>query len=72
VEQVERIRFLKSDNVSETLYEQTADKALYIASEPFIGHGRIELMHYFIEQSISNSYHRYGNLGRQGLREREK
>jgi RHH-type transcriptional regulator, proline utilization regulon repressor / proline dehydrogenase / delta 1-pyrroline-5-carboxylate dehydrogenase len=24
-------------------------------------------MHYFIEQSISNSYHRYGNLGIEGL-----
>ncbi|MGB5965167.1 MAG: bifunctional proline dehydrogenase/L-glutamate gamma-semialdehyde dehydrogenase, partial [Sulfurimonadaceae bacterium] len=70
--QVERIRFLKPDNVSDAIYQHTADRALYIASEPFIGHGRIELMHYFIEQSISNSYHRYGNLGRQGLRGKEK
>jgi RHH-type proline utilization regulon transcriptional repressor/proline dehydrogenase/delta 1-pyrroline-5-carboxylate dehydrogenase len=67
----ERIRFLRPENVSGTLYELAAESALYIASEPFIGHGRIELMHYFIEQSISNSYHRYGNLGLQGLSEKE-
>ncbi len=70
--QAERIRFLRPGNVSESLYEQAAGSAFYIASEPFIGHGRIELMHYFIEQSISNSYHRYGNLGLQGLSEKEQ
>ncbi|MBU1642391.1 bifunctional proline dehydrogenase/L-glutamate gamma-semialdehyde dehydrogenase, partial [bacterium] len=69
---VQRIRFLQPENISESLYELAADSALYIASDPFIGHGRIELMHYFIEQSISNSYHRYGNLGLQGLSEKEK
>ena len=68
----ERIRFLRPENVSESLYEQAAGSALYIASDPFIGHGRIELMHYFIEQSIANSYHRYGNLGLQGLDEKEQ
>jgi hypothetical protein len=25
-------------------------------------------MHYFIEQSVTNSYHRYGNLGMRGLK----
>jgi RHH-type proline utilization regulon transcriptional repressor/proline dehydrogenase/delta 1-pyrroline-5-carboxylate dehydrogenase len=25
--------------------------------------GRIELLHYFQQQSICDSYHRYGNLG---------
>ena len=64
---VERIRFLQPENVSENIYEAVADQALYIASDPFISHGRIELMHYFIEQSISDSYHRYGNLGQKGI-----
>lgn len=64
---VQRVRFLHPDNVSQNIYAQVASKAIYIASNPFVSHGRLELMHYFIEQSISNSYHRYGNLGIQGL-----
>jgi RHH-type proline utilization regulon transcriptional repressor/proline dehydrogenase/delta 1-pyrroline-5-carboxylate dehydrogenase len=62
---VQRIRFLQPP--SAWVYEAVAEDAFYIATEPFIEHGRIELMHYFIEQSISDSYHRYGNLGLRGL-----
>lgn len=64
---VQRVRFLHPDHVTQNIYDKIADKAIYIASEKFVSHGRLELMHYFIEQSISNSYHRYGNLGIQGL-----
>ena len=67
---VERIRFLSVPNIS--IYEAVSEHALYIATEPFIEHGRIELMHYFIEQSISDSYHRYGNLGLRGLIEKKE
>jgi RHH-type proline utilization regulon transcriptional repressor/proline dehydrogenase/delta 1-pyrroline-5-carboxylate dehydrogenase len=28
-----------------------------------LAHGRIELLRYLREQSISHDYHRYGNLG---------
>ena len=68
MQSVERIRFLQPPNIP--VYEAVSDKAIYIATEPFIEHGRIELMHYFIEQSISDSYHRYGNLGLRGLMEK--
>ena len=64
---VERVRFLHPQNVTQDIYKAIASQAIYIASEPFVSHGRLELMHYFIEQSISNSYHRYGNLGVQGI-----
>jgi len=64
---VERVRFLNPQSVTPTIYERLANKAIYIASDKFVSHGRLELMHYFVEQSISNSYHRYGNLGIQGL-----
>ena len=64
---VQRVRFLHPDNVTQNIYKRVASKAIYIANNPFVSHGRLELMHYFIEQSISNSYHRYGNLGIQGL-----
>ena len=67
MKKVQRIRYLNNKNVPLSVYEKVAESALYIASEPFVTHGRIELMHYFIEQSISDSYHRYGNLGLRGL-----
>ena len=69
--EVERVRFLRPENVSPEIYKDAANDALYIASDPFVSHGRIELMHYFIEQSISHSYHRYGNLGAEGYKEKE-
>jgi len=63
----QRLRYLSPENVPMNVYEKLAPTARYVASDPFVSHGRIELMHYFVEQSISNSYHRYGNLGIQGL-----
>jgi len=63
---VERIRYLSPLHVKASLYTKVADKMYYIASDRFVAHGRIELMHYFIEQSISTSFHRYGNLGIRG------
>jgi RHH-type transcriptional regulator, proline utilization regulon repressor / proline dehydrogenase / delta 1-pyrroline-5-carboxylate dehydrogenase len=68
IKSVQRVRFLRPWHISPSLYAALAKDALYIAREPFVAHGRIELMHYFIEQSISNSYHRYGNLGFRGLK----
>lgn len=67
---VQRIRFLQPPKIA--MCEAVAEYALYIATEPFMEHGRIELMHYFIEQSISDSYHRYGNLGLRGLKEKRE
>jgi len=64
---VQRVRYLKEENITKNIYEKAADKALYIARDSFVGHGRIEMMHYFVEQSISDSYHRYGNLGARGI-----
>ena len=67
IPEYQRVRFLHPENVSQEIFESVADQAIYIARDPFVSHGRIELMHYFVEQSVSNSYHRYGNLGIQGL-----
>lgn len=66
ITQYERVRFLKA-KVQPKLSLKAAKEAIHIVTEPFVAHGRIELMHYFLEQSISNSYHRYGNLGLDGL-----
>ncbi len=63
----ERARCLNSRSINAHVYTILSENAIYVASEPFVPHGRVELMHYFIEQSISDSYHRYGNLGLKGL-----
>ncbi|QSZ42707.1 aldehyde dehydrogenase family protein [Sulfurimonas aquatica] len=68
---VARVRFLNPKNVTQNIYKKISHEAIYIASEPFVSHGRLELMHYFVEQSISNSYHRYGNLGIKSLTMKE-
>jgi RHH-type proline utilization regulon transcriptional repressor/proline dehydrogenase/delta 1-pyrroline-5-carboxylate dehydrogenase len=67
----ERIRFLRPEHVSTQIYNDIADKAYYLATAPFVAHGRIELMHYYIEQSVSHRYHRYGNLGIKALEEKD-
>jgi len=71
VPMVERIRLLDKSSCHRSIYELARQHSVHIATESFIAHGRIELMHYFYEQSISNSYHRYGNLGRKGLQNKE-
>ncbi|EMI56610.1 bifunctional proline dehydrogenase/L-glutamate gamma-semialdehyde dehydrogenase [Rhodopirellula sallentina] len=41
-----------------------AENFVSIIDEPVLADGRIECLRYINEQSISNDYHRYGNLGR--------
>jgi len=53
---------------SPALEKKTAEIACYIDHGPALANGRIELLHYLREISLSVSYHRYGNLG---LREGE-
>lgn len=67
----DRIRYLGKKNIQTEIYESAAQDAVHIAREPFVAHGRVELMHFFMEQSISDSYHRYGNLGLKGLKSKE-
>jgi RHH-type proline utilization regulon transcriptional repressor/proline dehydrogenase/delta 1-pyrroline-5-carboxylate dehydrogenase len=42
----------------------------HIADEPVLPVGRLELLHYLREQTVSSDYHRYGNLGIRGLMQR--
>jgi RHH-type transcriptional regulator, proline utilization regulon repressor / proline dehydrogenase / delta 1-pyrroline-5-carboxylate dehydrogenase len=59
----ERIRFAAPDRVPDLIREAAADRGVYLADEPVLAEGRIELLWYLREQSISFDYHRYGNLG---------
>jgi RHH-type proline utilization regulon transcriptional repressor/proline dehydrogenase/delta 1-pyrroline-5-carboxylate dehydrogenase len=59
--ELERVRLLSP--VSESLYESFAQHACRVDRADVLSYGRIELLHYLREVSLSHDYHRYGNLG---------
>ena len=59
----ERIRFAAPDRVPAVLRDAATDSGVWLADEPVLAEGRIELLWYLREQSVSYDYHRYGNLG---------
>jgi RHH-type proline utilization regulon transcriptional repressor/proline dehydrogenase/delta 1-pyrroline-5-carboxylate dehydrogenase len=61
--QTDRIRYAAPDRVPLAIRRAAADALKYIADMPPVAHGRVELLWYFQEQSLSVVYHRYGNLG---------
>jgi len=63
---IERIRLVEP--ASKALQEAAAHSATYVIDDPILINGRLELLHYLREVSLSFDYHRYGNLG---LREGE-
>lgn len=65
---VARVIYADLNNVSAFVYERAAKNSTFIVRQKPISEGRIELLNYFYEQSISHSYHRCGNLGVRGIR----
>ena len=59
----DRVRYAAPDRVPERIHRAAAEVAATIVDEPVLSEGRIELLWYLREQSISWDYHRYGNLG---------
>jgi len=56
-----RIRFLSSPQ--EEVCSQLLKEGARIICAPILANGRLELLHYTREISLSIDYHRYGNLG---------
>jgi RHH-type proline utilization regulon transcriptional repressor/proline dehydrogenase/delta 1-pyrroline-5-carboxylate dehydrogenase len=63
IPEIDRIRFAAPDRVPHELLIAAAKTGFYIARSPVMMEGRIELLHYYRQQSICHTYHRYGNLG---------
>jgi RHH-type proline utilization regulon transcriptional repressor/proline dehydrogenase/delta 1-pyrroline-5-carboxylate dehydrogenase len=61
--QIARVRYAAPDRVPDSIRATAAEALQYIADTRVSRHGRIELLWYMCEQSISHVYHRYGNLG---------
>ncbi len=54
---------LCSTTISDEIYDQLASKGICILHGQPLQEGRVELLKYLQEQSLTNVYHRYGNLG---------
>lgn len=64
----DRILYSSLSKVPQTVFESAAKSATFIVRQEPMMEGRLELLNYFAEQSISHSYHRYGNIGARGLK----
>jgi len=67
IPEVNTIRYDSPEKVPDAVCKKAAETGFYISRTPVLSEGRIELLQYLREQSISYNYHRYGNLGRRGL-----
>lgn len=61
--QCDRVRYASPERAPQEILQAVGDTGIYIARSPVLEEGRIELLWYMMEQSISHDYHRYGNLG---------
>ena len=64
---VDRFRYAAPDRDPEAVLIEASRTGFFISRAPVLMEGRIELLQYFIEQSICNTYHRYGNLGERAV-----
>jgi RHH-type transcriptional regulator, proline utilization regulon repressor / proline dehydrogenase / delta 1-pyrroline-5-carboxylate dehydrogenase len=58
-----RVRYAAPERVPDAVFQAAAENGFFISRSPVYMEGRLELLHYFRQQSICNNYHRYGNLG---------
>ncbi|MGC9943730.1 MAG: bifunctional proline dehydrogenase/L-glutamate gamma-semialdehyde dehydrogenase, partial [Verrucomicrobiota bacterium] len=61
--QAQRVRYAAPGRVPAKVLAAGNEAGGCIVSSPVSGEGRLEMLWYFHEQSISTDYHRYGNLG---------
>ncbi len=66
----DRVRYADFERVPEVVQRAIGETGIYIAAAPVQAEGRLELMWYVREQSISFDYHRYGTLGDRGEEKR--
>ena len=68
----ERVRYAAPARVPDAVLRAVGDTGIYVARSPVLAEGRIELLWYLREQSISFDYHRYGTLGDRASEERAR
>lgn len=68
--QTDRVRYARPERAPAGVLGAVGDTGIFVARTPVLAQGRIELLWYLSEQSISHDYHRYGNLGARTNEER--
>jgi RHH-type proline utilization regulon transcriptional repressor/proline dehydrogenase/delta 1-pyrroline-5-carboxylate dehydrogenase len=58
-----RLRYAAPDRVPPAVFAAAAETGFFIARAPVRMDGRVELLHYYRQQSVCTNYHRYGSLG---------
>jgi RHH-type proline utilization regulon transcriptional repressor/proline dehydrogenase/delta 1-pyrroline-5-carboxylate dehydrogenase len=66
--EVNRVRVVTAP--ADSILSAAAERGIGIVQSPVVAHGRLELLHYVREVSLSIDYHRYGNLGSRESEER--
>ena len=59
----DRVRFAAPERVLLPVLQAANEAGGCLVSVPVSGEGRLEMLWYLREQSVSTDYHRYGNLG---------
>ena len=67
IPKIDRIRYAAPQRIPQEVRRAAAETGFYIAGNPVMMDGRIELLQYYRQQSICNNYHRYGNLAERVL-----
>ena len=67
---IERVRYASPERVPMKIFAAANQAGVFVARAPVLAEGRVELLWYVREQSISHDYHRYGNLGERSTEDR--
>lgn len=61
--QTDRVRYAAPDRVPIAVLQAVPEAGVCVVSNHVVAEGRLEMLWYLQEQSLSIDYHRYGNLG---------
>lgn len=68
ISKFDRIIYSDIKKVPKMIFKECARSLTFIVRQKPMMEGRLELLNYFEEQSVSHSFHRYGNLGERGIK----
>jgi RHH-type proline utilization regulon transcriptional repressor/proline dehydrogenase/delta 1-pyrroline-5-carboxylate dehydrogenase len=67
MDKFDRVLYSDITKVPAIVFKKSSETLTFIVRQKPMMEGRLELLNYFIEQSISHSFHRYGNIGAREL-----
>lgn len=68
--ETQRVRYAAPERIAEVVARAVGDTGVCLVGQSVVAEGRLELLWYCQEQSISHNYHRYGNLGERAKEKR--